>query len=61
MQFADGMTEELADRFVGMYVNRWTIDYGPDGRRAVRALLDAAADAGLLPRVEDPDFVGGAA
>jgi 1,4-dihydroxy-6-naphthoate synthase len=60
MRFADGMTEELADRFVGMYVNRWTIDYGPDGRRAVRALLDAAADAGLLPRVEDPDFVGGA-
>jgi 1,4-dihydroxy-6-naphthoate synthase len=55
------MTEELADRFVGMYVNRWTIDYGPDGRRAVRALLDAAADAGLLPRVEAPDFVGGAA
>ena len=61
MGFADGMTTELADRFVGMYVNHWTLDFGPTGRRAVAALLGAAADAGLLPRVADPEFVGGAA
>jgi 1,4-dihydroxy-6-naphthoate synthase len=61
MGFADGMTTELADRFVGMYVNHWTLDFGPTGRRAVSALLGAAADAGLLPRVAAPEFVGGAA
>lgn len=59
--FADGMTEELADRFIGMYVNSWTLDYGPTGRRAVATLLGRAADAGLLPRVAEPDFVGGGA
>ena len=61
MGFADGMTTELADRFVGMYVNHWTLDFGPTGRRAVSAILGAAADAGLLPRVAAPEFVGGAA
>ena len=59
--FADGMAEELADRFIGMYVNSWTLDYGPIGRLAVRTLLDRAAGAGLLPRVAAPDFVGGGA
>jgi 1,4-dihydroxy-6-naphthoate synthase len=44
-----------------MYVNSWTLDYGPTGRRAVATLLGRAADAGLLPRVAEPDFVGGGA
>jgi 1,4-dihydroxy-6-naphthoate synthase len=61
LAFADGMSEELADRFIGMYVNAWTLDYGPTGRLAVRTLLDRAADAGLLPRVEAPEFVAGGA
>ncbi len=60
LTFAEGMTEALADEFIGMYVNSWTLDYGPTGRLAVRTLLDRAADAGLLPRVEAPEFVGGA-
>ena len=60
MKFAEGMTEELADEFISMYVNAWTLDFGPVGRRAVGTLLGRAADAGLLPRVREPDFVGGA-
>lgn len=61
MGFAEGMTEDLADRFIGMYVNAWTLDYGPVGRRAVETLLGRAADAGLIPRVDSPDFVAGGA
>jgi 1,4-dihydroxy-6-naphthoate synthase len=47
--FARGLDRSLADRFVGMYVNDWTIDYGPRGREAVRTLLARAAEAGLVP------------
>ena len=48
----------LADRFVGMYVNDWTVDYGPRGREAVRTLLGRAAEAGLVPGPLDVQFVG---
>jgi 1,4-dihydroxy-6-naphthoate synthase len=47
---------ERSDRFVGMYVNEWTRDYGEAGRRAVRLLLDEGHRAGLLPEVT-PRFV----
>ncbi|MFQ5778694.1 MAG: menaquinone biosynthesis family protein [Terriglobia bacterium] len=47
--FGRGLSPELADRFVGMYVNRWTLDAGPDGLRALQLLLDRAADANLIP------------
>src|SRR6202451_4530120 len=50
LQFARDMDPLLADKFVGMYVNRWTLDYGEEGRRAVRELLASGAAAGLLPR-----------
>src|ERR1700728_3082158 len=49
MQFARDMDPQLADKFVGMYVNNWTLDYGEKGRRAVRELLARGAAAGLLP------------
>src|SRR5271170_1880167 len=49
LQFARDMDPTLADKFVGMYVNRWTLDYGEEGRRAVRELLARGAAAGLLP------------
>ena len=49
MQFGRGMTRELGDKFVGMYVNRWTLEAGADGRRALQLLLDRAADARLIP------------
>ena len=58
MRYARDMGKALADRFVGMYVNPWTIDYGDVGRRAVRELLRRGHDAGLVPAVGDIDFVG---
>ena len=56
-RFSRGLSDERTDTFVGMYVNQWTVDYGPVGRRAVRTLLTRAADAGLVPRVE-VEFAG---
>jgi 5,8-dihydroxy-2-naphthoate synthase len=47
----------LADKFVGMYVNRWTLDYGEDGRRAVRELLARGAAAGMLPAGVPVEFL----
>jgi len=57
LRYARDMGVELADRFVGMYVNSWTIDYGPLGRRAVSELLRRGADAGLVPPIGPIDFV----
>lgn len=57
MNYARDLDAALVDRFVGMYVNEWTVDYGPRGREAVRALLAEAASAGLVPPV-DVQFVG---
>ena len=57
LKYARDLDPALADRFVGMYVNDWTVDYGPRGREAVRTLLGRAGDAGLVPRV-DVQFVG---
>lgn len=58
LQYARDMGEHLADKFVGMYVNKWTIDYGDVGRRAVRELLRRGHDAGLIPDVGEIEFVG---
>jgi 1,4-dihydroxy-6-naphthoate synthase len=57
-QFNRGIGDERTDTFVGMYVNHWTVDYGPRGRQAVQALLDRAFDAGLIPERVKVDFVG---
>lgn len=51
LEYARGLDRKLADKFIGMYVNQWTVDYGERGREAVRTLLSRAADAGLAPRV----------
>jgi 1,4-dihydroxy-6-naphthoate synthase len=51
MRYARGLDRSSADRFVGMYVNSWTRSYGPEGRRAVQALLDRGHAAGLIPAV----------
>jgi len=56
-RFNRGIGEERTDRFVGMYVNHWTVDYGDEGREAVRALLDRAWSAGLVPEKIAVDFV----
>jgi 1,4-dihydroxy-6-naphthoate synthase len=51
MRYSRGLDRAKADRFVGMYVNDWTRGYGPEGRRAVQALLDRGHAAGLIPAV----------
>jgi 5,8-dihydroxy-2-naphthoate synthase len=57
LRYARDMDVALADKFVGMYVNDWTLDYGPRGREAVRRLLDEAHRAGIIPRPVAVDFV----
>jgi len=57
MQFARELDSQLADKFVGMYVNQRTLDYGPDGREAVRRLLDMGHKAGIIPHAAKLDFV----
>jgi 1,4-dihydroxy-6-naphthoate synthase len=57
LQYARDMDKSLADRFVGMYVNDWTLDYGPRGREAVRRLLDEGYKAGVIPNPVDVEFV----
>lgn len=56
-QFGRGLDEPLADRFVGMYVNERTLDYGPEGREAVRRLLQEGAGAGLVPEPGEIEFL----
>ncbi|HUL48455.1 MAG TPA: MqnA/MqnD/SBP family protein [Gemmatimonadales bacterium] len=56
-QFSRGLDLSDTDRFVGMYVNRFTVDYGPTGRRAVTELLSRAAGAGIIPEALDVQFV----
>ncbi len=57
LQYARDMGEDLADRFVGMYVNDWTLDYGDRGRAAVRRLLDEGHKAGVIPNPVAIEFV----
>jgi 1,4-dihydroxy-6-naphthoate synthase len=51
------MDVQLADQFVGMYVNDWTLDYGPRGRAAVARLLDEAHKARIIPAPVNVEFV----
>jgi len=53
-----GISEEQTDRFVGMYVNAWTVDYGEAGRHAVRLLLERGHRAGIIPHRVQVEFVG---
>jgi 1,4-dihydroxy-6-naphthoate synthase len=57
LQYARDMGQELADRFVGMYVNHWTLDYGERGRESIRRFLGQAHDRGLIPRLPELEFV----
>jgi 1,4-dihydroxy-6-naphthoate synthase len=57
MQHARGMDTPLADEFIGMYVNDYTLDYGETGRRAIRLFLDEAHEAGLIPQPVELEFV----
>jgi 1,4-dihydroxy-6-naphthoate synthase len=58
MQFARDLDASLANRFVGMYVNDRTLNYGDDGREAIRKLLEMGYERGVIPFKASVDFVG---
>jgi 1,4-dihydroxy-6-naphthoate synthase len=51
------MGRELADKFVGMYVNHWTLDYGDKGRESIRRFLGRAFESGIIPHRQELEFV----
>lgn len=57
LQFGRDLNRDLADEFVGMYVNDWTLDYGPRGKEAISTLLKRGADSGLVPPVGTIEFI----
>ena len=57
LQYGRDLDAKKADRFVGMYVNDWTLDFGPRGREAVRTLLARGHAAGVIPTAITPEFV----
>ena len=57
MKFGRGLDKDRADRFVAMYVNRSTLDFGPEGRRALQELLDRAWKAKLIPHQVEPLYI----
>ena len=58
LQYARDMGRDLADKFVGMYVNHWTLDYGEKGRESIRRFLGEARKRGLISREPELEFVG---
>jgi 1,4-dihydroxy-6-naphthoate synthase len=58
MQFARDLDTSLANRFVGMYVNERTLNYGDDGREAIKKILDMGYERGIIPHKAHVDFVG---
>jgi 1,4-dihydroxy-6-naphthoate synthase len=58
MQFARDLDVQQADKFVGMYVNERTLDYGKDGREAISALLEMGFERGIIPNKPNVEFVG---
>jgi 1,4-dihydroxy-6-naphthoate synthase len=59
LQYGRDLDRKLADEFVGMYVNDWTLDYGARGREAISTLLRQGAEAGLVPGIGEIEYVTG--
>lgn len=57
LKFARGLKTDQADKFVGMYVNELTVDYGERGRKAVRLLFETAHNKGVIDRLVKPEFI----
>jgi 1,4-dihydroxy-6-naphthoate synthase len=57
LQYARDMGRDLADRFVGMYVNHWALDYGEKGRESIRRFLARAHEKGIIPKRVELEFV----
>jgi len=58
MQFARDLDPNLANRYVGMYVNERSLDIGDDGREAIRRILDMGHERGIIPIKANVDFIG---
>lgn len=58
LQYGRDLDNAKADKFVGMYVNDWTRDFGEKGRESVRLFLKRGYEAGVLPELVEPEFVG---
>jgi 1,4-dihydroxy-6-naphthoate synthase len=58
MQFARYLDQDMANKFIGMYVNERTLSYGEDGREAIRKLLAMGYERGIIPQQAKVDFVG---
>jgi 1,4-dihydroxy-6-naphthoate synthase len=57
LQYARDMGRDLADKFVGMYVNHWTLDYGEKGRESICRFLGQGFERGLIPHRQELEFV----
>ena len=57
LKYARDMGKDLADKFVGMYVNHWTLDYGDKGRESIRRFLGQAHERDLIPHKQELEFV----
>ncbi len=57
LKYARGLDSSTADRFVGMYVNDLTLDYGERGRKAIERLLSQGCEKGIIPKAVQPQFV----
>lgn len=57
LKFGRDLNEAMADRFVGMYVNHWTLDYGPRGREAITRLLNEGTHKGIVPGIDKIEFI----
>ena len=57
LQYARDMGRDLADKFVGMYVNHWTLDYGDRGRKSIQLFLGQAFEKGIIPHRQELEFV----
>ncbi|MFG0331870.1 MAG: menaquinone biosynthesis family protein [Maioricimonas sp. JB049] len=58
MQYGRNLDPAKADKFVGMYVNDWTLDFGERGRKAVATLLERGHEAGIIPKPVELEFIG---
>lgn len=57
LKFARGLEKNKADKFIGMYVNKYTLDYGEDGRRAIKLLLSKGYEEGIITKKVKVDFI----
>jgi 1,4-dihydroxy-6-naphthoate synthase len=57
LQYGRDLNRSQADKFVGMYVNDWTVDWGAKGREAVRTLLRRGYETGVIPHLVEPEFI----